>query len=192
MAHRRSSVCRLSRSRAAVFFAEALQTDADRIDFPRQLLEALWNARDQCLDVHAWLERLRDNLLASFAARCRTVGEEMDNLDASRRRGSPIERLFLIGHGGQLVGDGGQKVGQSIFLRSDRLIHGKTLLVSVSLVVARAFSRTLASNLTRTMRTSRNCSNSFSKTLSKPQRIPSSSSSTALVSAICGSSSAAR
>jgi DNA helicase-2/ATP-dependent DNA helicase PcrA len=76
-------------------FSEALQTDADRIDFQRQLLKALWNTRDERLDVHAWLERLRDNVLAPFAARCRTVGDEMDNLDAF------IDRT---GDGGDVVG----------------------------------------------------------------------------------------
>jgi DNA helicase-2/ATP-dependent DNA helicase PcrA len=103
-------------SQGSRIFAETLQTDADRIDFQRQLLSALWNARDERLAVHAWLERLRDDVLAPFAARCRTVGEDMANFEVFMGRtgaGGDVAGMSVGQFAG--YGDGNDRVTLSTF-----------------------------------------------------------------------------
>jgi superfamily I DNA/RNA helicase len=61
--------------------AEAVTSDNERREFRRQLLQILWDSRNERLDVHRWLIRMRNEVLAPYVARCRTVGDEMGTLE---------------------------------------------------------------------------------------------------------------
>jgi superfamily I DNA/RNA helicase len=61
-------------------FAEALGSEGDRLEYQRRLMRVLWACRDSGADLEGWLLRVRDDVLADFAHRCRTVDEDWATL----------------------------------------------------------------------------------------------------------------
>lgn len=61
-------------------FAEAVQTEEDRLIFQRNLMDALWNRREESSQAHSWLVELRTELLDALLATCRTLSDEVDVL----------------------------------------------------------------------------------------------------------------
>lgn len=57
-------------------FAAALDSDSERTDFHRALVEVLWQARDPGLSMHGWLQALHA-VFEPLAAKCTGMREEM-------------------------------------------------------------------------------------------------------------------
>ena len=86
-------------------FAEGLPSEDARLDFQRTLLGFLWTHRESRHSLHAWLSRLRHNVLRDLFLASRTLSDESSTLDAFVMRTGPgedCEELTL----GQFCGHG--------------------------------------------------------------------------------------
>jgi superfamily I DNA/RNA helicase len=92
-------------SEAQRIFAETLTTSEHRLSFQRELLQCLWGLRDSTLSLHDWLLRIRQTLLVSHLARCRTLDDELEVLMEfleKTAQGGPLEEMTV----GQFSGQG--------------------------------------------------------------------------------------
>jgi DNA helicase-2/ATP-dependent DNA helicase PcrA len=87
-------------------FSEALQTEEKNLELQQLLLSRLWNQRDSKIPLHAWLQRLNTEVIASYAPLCRAVHDEVDVLEQIIQRTGPdgdLDGMTLA----QFSGEGG-------------------------------------------------------------------------------------
>lgn len=61
-------------------FAEAVQTEDDRLAFQRNLMDALWSRRDETELANNWLVEIRSELIDPLVTVCRTLSDEAETL----------------------------------------------------------------------------------------------------------------
>ncbi|EER62150.1 UvrD/REP helicase [Acidovorax delafieldii 2AN] len=87
-------------------FAESIRGEDQVGDFHRRLIDGLWNVRDPSLPLHAWLVRLKEQLIDPLGLGCVSLRDELETLAAFVARTSPegdCPGMLL----GEMAGDGG-------------------------------------------------------------------------------------
>lgn len=86
-------------------FSQVLRSDDQLVDFHRRLLAALWESRDAAMNLGAWLQSLRTEVIDPLGSRCTALRDEMETLTAFAERvapgGSDADMVL-----GQMAGDG--------------------------------------------------------------------------------------
>ncbi|EKV26578.1 ATP-dependent DNA helicase Rep [Caenispirillum salinarum AK4] len=79
----RSGAPRLSRvvSEGARLFHEAITDEDERLAFQRDLTAALWDRRDETVDLHDWLTALHDDIIRSRVSLTRSLDDEYVTLN---------------------------------------------------------------------------------------------------------------
>lgn len=87
-------------------FAESLSSDELVADFCRQLIAALWQARDARHPLHTWLVYLQARVIVPFATGCAALRDELETLENFVTRTSPAGDCANMALG-ELAGNGG-------------------------------------------------------------------------------------
>lgn len=87
----RSGTPRLSRvvSEGSRLFHETITDEDDRLAFQRDLTAALWNRRDDTLNLYEWLTTLRDDIIRPRVALSRSLADEYGTLNDFLTRVGP-------------------------------------------------------------------------------------------------------
>jgi DNA helicase-2/ATP-dependent DNA helicase PcrA len=66
----------------ARLFAEEISTSELRLTFQRALMDSLWSRRDSTVPLRQWLADVRADIIVDMIAKCRTLKDEGETLDA--------------------------------------------------------------------------------------------------------------
>ena len=85
-------------------FSEVIQTETQRLEFQRVLMDTLWHRRDEAARAYSWFSQMREAFIDGFCDGCRTIAEEAETLAAfmSKIEGTPdLSEMTLSQFSGQ-------------------------------------------------------------------------------------------
>ena len=87
-------------------FAEVIQTEIQRLEFQRVLMNTLWHRRNEAARALSWFSEMRDAFVDGFCNECRTIADEAETLVAfmDKIEGTPdLSEMTLAQFSGQGV-----------------------------------------------------------------------------------------